>query len=88
MHARRPERQLLFGEGQAEPEAFPRRGLGVRSAILRGTRREGVTRSSVDIRGRYYINPEFAVQVKMNLGSDFETIAIGVRGEFGGGTVE
>ena len=49
---------------------------------------EGDSDTSLEIRGRYYINPEFAVQLKMNLGSDFETIAIGVRGEFGGGTRE
>jgi opacity protein-like surface antigen len=45
---------------------------------------EGDSDTSLDLRGRYYINPEFAVQLRMNLGSDFETIAIGVRGEFGG----
>lgn len=49
---------------------------------------EGDSDTSLDLRGRYYINPEFAVQLKMNLGSDFETIAIGVRGEFGGSTGE
>jgi opacity protein-like surface antigen len=40
--------------------------------------------TSIELRGRYYINPEFAIQLKANLGSDFETISIGVRGEFGG----
>jgi len=49
---------------------------------------EGDSDTSLDLRGRWYINPEFAVQLRMNLGSDIETIAVGVRGEFGGSTVE
>ena len=49
---------------------------------------EGDSDTSLDIRGRYYFSPEFAVQVRMNLGSDIETIAVGVRGEFGGTTAE
>jgi opacity protein-like surface antigen len=49
---------------------------------------EGDSDTSLDLRGRWYINPEFAVQLRMNLGADVETIAIGVRGEFGGSTVE
>jgi hypothetical protein len=40
--------------------------------------------TSLELRGRYYFNPGFAVQMKMNLGSDIETIAVGVRSEFGG----
>jgi len=40
--------------------------------------------TGIELRGRYYISPEFAVQLKANFGTDFETIAIGVRGEFGG----
>lgn len=49
---------------------------------------EGDSDTSLDLRGRWYINPEFAVQLRMNLGADVETIAVGVRGEFGGSTVE
>ena len=45
---------------------------------------EGDSDTSLELRGRYYFNPEFSLQLKMNLGSDFETIAIGVRSEFGG----
>ena len=45
---------------------------------------EGDSDTSLDLRGRYYFSPEFAVQLRMNLGSDIETIAIGVRSEFGG----
>jgi opacity protein-like surface antigen len=45
---------------------------------------EGDSDTSLELRGRYYFSPEFAVQLKMNLGADIETIAIGVRGEFGG----
>jgi opacity protein-like surface antigen len=45
---------------------------------------EGGSDTSVELRGRYYFNPGFAIQAKMNLGADVETIAIGVRSEFGG----
>ena len=49
---------------------------------------EGDSDTSLDLRGRYYFSDSFSVQAKMNLGADFETIAIGVRTEFGGsGTV-
>ena len=49
---------------------------------------EGDSDTSLDLRGRYYFSDSFSLQAKMNLGSDFETIAIGVRTEFGGsGTV-
>jgi opacity protein-like surface antigen len=44
--------------------------------------------TSLDLRGRYYFNSDFSVQLKMNLGSDFETLAIGVRSEFGGSTAD
>jgi hypothetical protein len=44
----------------------------------------GDSDTSLELAGRYYFSPEFAVQLKANFGSDFETIAIGVRGEFGG----
>jgi len=43
---------------------------------------EGGSDTGIDLRGRYYISDEFAVQAKFTFGTDFETISIGVRGEF------
>jgi len=42
----------------------------------------GDSDTGIDLRGRYYISPEFAVQAKLAFGTDFEIISIGVRGEF------
>lgn len=43
---------------------------------------EGDSDTGIDLRGRYYISPEFAVQLRATFGTDVETISIGVRGEF------
>jgi len=40
--------------------------------------------TGIALHGRYYFSDEFAVQLKLTRGTDFETFAIGVRAEFGG----
>jgi opacity protein-like surface antigen len=42
----------------------------------------GDSDTGIDLRGRYYLSPEFAIQVRATFGTDFETLSIGVRGEF------
>jgi opacity protein-like surface antigen len=42
----------------------------------------GDSDTSVELRGRYYFSDEFAVQLQIDLGGDFETIGVGVRAEF------
>jgi hypothetical protein len=43
---------------------------------------EGDSDTGIELRGRYYISDEFAVQAKASFGTNFDTISIGVRGEF------
>lgn len=40
--------------------------------------------TGIELRGRYYINPQFSAQLKLKVVSDVEIISIGVRTEFGG----
>lgn len=43
---------------------------------------EGDSDTGIEVRGRYYINDGFAVQAKYSTVSDFDTLSIGIRGEF------
>jgi opacity protein-like surface antigen len=43
---------------------------------------KGDNDTGIEVRGRYYISDEFAVQLKLSTVNDFDTLSIGVRGEF------
>lgn len=43
---------------------------------------EGDSDTGITVRGRYYFSDELAVQVKLGSINDFDTLSIGIRGEF------
>ena len=42
----------------------------------------GDSETGIELRGRYYFSDEFAVTAGLDFGNDFETLSIGIRGEF------
>jgi opacity protein-like surface antigen len=43
---------------------------------------QGDSDTGLEVRGRYYFNEDFAVQAGLGLGTDFDTLTIGIRAEF------